>query len=381
MSGAWIAGTGLTAFGKHSGKGPLELMAEAAQTALDEAGLERGEVDGLITGYATTLPHLMLSTAFAELFGLRPAYAHAIQLGGATGAAMAMLADRLIRGGAARRILIVAGENRRTGHAPGGAQAALAQVGHPAAENPLGPTIPAYYALLAARYLALTGATEADLAALAVLMRRHASMTPGAHLPEPITEAEVLASPPIAPPLKLLDCCPVSDGAAALVLTADRPAAAAVRVIGAGQAHLHQHVTELSDLFATGASASAGRALAEAGVRAEEAAYLAIYDSFTVTLMMLLEELGLAPRGQAGRMAREGAFSAEGARPLNTHGGLLSYGHCGVAGAMAHLVEASRQMTGRAGARQVRGEPALGLLHGDGGVLSSHVTLVLERGA
>ena len=106
--------------------------------------------------------------------------------------------------------------------------------------------------------------------------------------------------------------------------------------------------------------------------------YAAIYDSFTITLSMLLEEIGLAPRGRAGALARDGHFDRDGAVPLNMHGGLLSYGHCGVAGAMAHLAEAHLQMTGRAGARQV---PRAGvtLLHGDGGVLSSHVSLVVEQ--
>jgi len=104
---------------------------------------------------------------------------------------------------------------------------------------------------------------------------------------------------------------------------------------------------------------------------------VAIYDSFTITLTILLEEIGLAPRGQAGRMAREGHFNRDGVLPLNTHGGLLSYGHCGCGGAMAHLVETHHQMTGRAGDRQVR-DASLALLHGDGGVLSSHVSLVVE---
>ena len=105
--------------------------------------------------------------------------------------------------------------------------------------------------------------------------------------------------------------------------------------------------------------------------------YAAIYDSFTITLAILLEEIGLAPRGRAGRLAREGHFGRDGKLPLNTHGGLLSYGHCGCGGAMAHLVETHLQMTGRAGERQVR-DAGLALLHGDGGVLSSHVSLVLE---
>jgi len=108
--------------------------------------------------------------------------------------------------------------------------------------------------------------------------------------------------------------------------------------------------------------------------------YAAIYDSFTITLTILLEEIGLAPRGGAGRRAREGYFDHDGTLPLNTHGGLLSYGHCGVGGAMAHLVETHRQLTRRAENRQAK-NASLALLHGDGGVLSSHVSLVLESAA
>jgi acetyl-CoA acetyltransferase len=202
--------------------------------------------------------------------------------------------------------------------------------------------------------------------------------TPGAQFCEPITVEDVMASRPIATPLKLLDCCPVSDGGAAIVVSAERPEGAAVKIIGAGQAHLHQHVSELRDVAATGAAISATRALDAAGVPLDRIGYAAIYDSFTITLTMLLEEIGVAPRGQAAVMARAGEFEPGGRLPLNTHGGLLSYGHCGVAGAMAHLVEAHRQMSRRAGSRGIT-PPDLALVHGDGGVLSSHVSLVLER--
>ena len=106
--------------------------------------------------------------------------------------------------------------------------------------------------------------------------------------------------------------------------------------------------------------------------------YAAVYDSFTITLAMLLEDLGLAGRGEAAARVRSGYFSRDGAMPLNTHGGLLSYGHCGVGGAMAHVVETQLQMTGRAENRQVR-DASIALLHGDGGVLSSHVSMFLER--
>jgi acetyl-CoA acetyltransferase len=128
----------------------------------------------------------------------------------------------------------------------------------------------------------------------------------------------------------------------------------------------------------SGAEIASRRARDAAGVSNADLRYAAVYDSFTITLLMLLEDLGLAARGEAAARARAGDFSLDGALPLNTHGGLLSYGHCGVGGAMAHLVETHLQMTGRAGDRQVR-DASLALLHGDGGVLSSHVSMILER--
>jgi acetyl-CoA acetyltransferase len=150
-----------------------------------------------------------------------------------------------------------------------------------------------------------------------------------------------------------------------------------VRIRGTAQAHTHQHISAAPSLTQFGAAASSQQALAAAGARLSDLRYLAIYDSFTITLTILLEEIGLAPRGQAGELARAGYFDRAGKLPLNTHGGLLSYGHCGVGGAMAHLVETHLQMTGRAGERQVQ-DASLALLHGDGGVLSSHVSLLLE---
>jgi acetyl-CoA acetyltransferase len=208
-------------------------------------------------------------------------------------------------------------------------------------------------------------------------MRANAARTPGAQLTTPISVEDVLASKPIAAPLKLMDCCPVSDGGAAFVVEREDNGRAGVRVIGTAQAHLHQHVTAAASLTEFGAGDCTRRALEQAGVTLSEVRYAGIYDSFTITLTILLEEIGLAPRGAAGRLAREGYFAPDGPMPLNTHGGLLSYGHCGVGGAMAHLVETVRQMRGEAGDRQIR-PPPLALLHGDGGVLSSHVSLVLE---
>lgn len=375
---AYLSGIAVTAFGKHPGRGPVALMEEAALAALADAGLPREAVDGLIAGYATTYPHLMMGTVMAERLSLRPRHAHQAQVGGATGAAAIILARHLIAAGACRHVLVVGGENRLTGQSRDDAVKTLAGVGHPVHEVPLGASIPAYYALVAARYLHETGASEADLAELAVLMRRHAAAHPGAQLTKPLTVAEVLASKPIATPLKFLDCCPISDGAAAVIVSAEPTGAAAIRLAGWGEAHTHQHVSEMPDDLGLGAKIAAARAFATAGRQAEDMRLLGLYDSFTPTLAIFLEVLGFAKPGQAGAAAREGRFSRDGALPLNLHGGLMSHGHPGVAGFLAHVVEVVRQMRGTAGLRQVRDAP-LAYCHADGGVFSSHAAFVLER--
>jgi len=375
---SWIAGVGLTRFGRIDGQETLGLMSSAATAALADAGLERRDIDGLLCGYSTTLPHLMLATVFAEHFGLSPSYAHAMHLGGATGFAMAMLAHTLVQAGVVRNVLVVAGENRLSGQTRDAAIQTLAQVGHPDYEVPLGPTIPAYYGLVASRYMHEYGVTEEDLAEFAVLMRKHALAHPGAQFHDPITVTDVMESKPVALPLKLLDCCPISDGGAAFVVSRERTGATGIRVRGCAQAHTHQHVTAAPALSELGAEIAIAKAKAAAGVAISDVRYAAVYDSFTITLAMLLEDLGLAKRGEAAARVSAGHFSGNGEMPLNTHGGLLSYGHCGVGGAMAHLVETHLQMTGRAGNRQVR-DASMALLHGDGGVLSSHVSMFLER--
>lgn len=374
----YLVGSGLTRYGRHEGLDSLALMARAGTLALADAGLARQDIDGLLCGYSTTLPHLMMATLFAEHFGLQPRYAQSMQMGGATGLGLVMLAHQLVRSGAARRIMVVAGENRMTGQSRDSAVQVLAQVGHPRYEVPLGASIPAYYGLVASRYMHAFGNTERDFAALAVLMRRHASCHEGAQFRTPITEEEVLASRPIATPLKLLDCCATADGACAVIISAEPTGSHAVRISGAAQHHNAQHVSAVPDLTAFGAGGCAARALQAAGRGLADVEYAGIYDSFTITLTMLLEEIGLAPRGGAGQCAREGRFGRDGPVPLNLHGGLLSYGHCGVAGAMAHLAEAHLQMTGRAGERQAR-RAGVALLHADGGVLSSHVSVVMEN--
>lgn len=375
---SYMRGVGTTPFGKHEGKGALDLMADAAKQAIASAGLKRGDIDGVLCGYATTLPHLMLSTLFCERFAIRPNYSHSMQVGGATGAAMAMLARELVRSGRCRNVLVVAGENRLTGQSRDSSIQTLAQVGDADYEVPNGGSVPAYYGLMASRYMHEAGVSHEDLAEFAVLMRNNAMRHPDAQLKTPITIADVLASKPIADPLKLLDCCLISDGAVALVISADAPTGTKVRMSGAGQAHFHQHLSAMRSVMDCGAGHAARQAFSEAGLSTNDIDYLAVYDSFTITLIMLLEEIGFVARGKAADRVRNGDFLPTGKLPLNTHGGLLSCGHSGVAGGMAHIAEAYRQMMGQCGDRQVK-QPKHAFMHGDGGVMSSHVSLILSR--
>ena len=305
---SYITGVGLTSYGKHEGSSSLDLMSKAAELAIADAGLKRSDIDGILCGYSTVSPHIMLATVFAEHFGIRPSYAHAVQVGGATGLAMTMLAHHLVDAGVAKHVLVVGGENRLTGQSRDASIQALAQVGHPDYEVPLGPTIPAYYGLVASRYMHEYGVTEEDLAEFAVLMRTHALSHPGAQFHDPITVADVMASKPVAMPLKLLDCCPVSDGGAAFVVSRERTAGTGVRVRGCAQAHTHQHVTAAPALSELGAEIAIAKAKAASGVAISDVRYAAVYDSFTITLAMLLEDLGLAKRGEAAARVRAGHF-------------------------------------------------------------------------
>jgi len=375
--GPWLSGVGLTPFGRQAGPTALDWQARAALAALDDAQILATDVDAVICGYATTQGHLMPADLLTEQIGARPHAAFGLSSGGATGLAMVAAAARLIRAGDAKTVLVAAGEDRASGQSGDVSTRTLAQVGHRRYEVPLGATVPAYYALLASHHLAQHSLTPADLAPLAVQMRAHAGPTEGAHLRTPVTVADVEQSRMIAEPLRLLDCCPVSDGGAAFLVSAEPRGGRAVRITGIGEGHRHQHICE-ADFTDLGARRAARTALRQAGRDLDDVDIAGIYDSFTITLAMLLEEIGFSTPGTSGADAARGSFDRTGRLPLNTHGGLLSYGHCGVGGGMAHLAEVVTQLRGAAGARQVARPPRTALAHADGGVMSAHVSIVVE---
>lgn len=375
---AFIAGVGLTPFGRQPGTDALGWQTQSARQALADAGRTTRDVDALLVGYATTMHHLMPANLLAEYMGIQPQISLGVNVGGATGLAMLAQAVHLIDSGAASTVLIAAGEDRASGQTSDSAIKTLAQVGHAKYEVPLGANIPSYYALAASEYLEKYGLEPRDIAPLAVQMRNNALKHVGAQFSKPITVVDVVGSPVVANPLRLLDCCPLSDGGAAVVVTRVRTSDRDIEISGLGKANLHQHISE-ADFDNFGARISSAEALNQAGITIDDVGVFGVYDSFTVTLAILLEEIGVAAPGEAGAMAANGDFAFDGRYPLNLHGGLLSYGHPGVAGGMAHLIEVTTQMRREAGERQTPGTPEWGFVHADGGVLSAHVSVVLRQ--
>lgn len=379
---ACITGVHDTAVGELPGSSCMGLHVEAAQGALADAGLAPSDIDGVLCAYSLAEPHPMLASAFCEYFGIHPGFCSATIAGGASACIMIMQAAALVASGQCRHVLAVTGDNRLTGMSRDGAVAALSEFGHAQFERPYGISIPAAYALVARRYMYEYGTTLEHLAAISVAHRTHAARHPNAHKREPLTISDVMTSREICSPLRLLDCCLISDGAAAVVVSAPDAvrdtAKPAVALLGAGQGHTHEHIVTAPSLTDFGCKQSSRRAFEQAGVGPSDIDVAEIYDSFTITLLVELESIGFFGRGEAGPAALAGALGLGGTLPCNTHGGLLSYGHSGAAGGMFHAVEAVRQLRGEAGPRQVQ-DAELAFVHGDGGILSAHCSLVLGK--
>jgi acetyl-CoA acetyltransferase len=381
MKKAVITGSYSTKVGELEGATCMSLHTEAGLGALNDAGLAVSDIDGLLCAYSFTEPHLMLASVFAEYVGMQPAYASAVSMGGVTACMLVMQAAALVEAGYCRHVLVVTGDNRLSGMR-GNAVQALAEVGNQQYEQPYGMTIPAAYALVAQRYMSEFGVTSEQLAAIAVTMREHAALNPKAHMKAPITVDDVMSSRFIATPLHLLDCCLISDGGAAVVVSAADAAADLkqhrIDVLGSGQGHTHEYIVAAPSLTDYGCKNSAADALGRAGLKQSDIDVVEIYDSFTITLLAELESMGFFERGEAGAAAAAGDLKIGGKLPCNTHGGLLSYGHSGAAGGMFHVVEAVEQLRGSATGRQVDGAE-LAFVHGDGGILSAHCSVVLGR--
>lgn len=378
-----IVGVGESDIGKVPDMSGLGLNAQAARRALDDAGLKVSAIDGVLTAYSFTEPYFMLGTVLCEYLGLRPRYNASLVVGGATPAVMLRHAAEAIVAGNAQTVLVCAGENRATGQSRDQAVAALMAVGHPYFERPYGPSIPGFYAMISRRHMMEFGTTEEQMAAVAVTARHHASLHPNAHMRKPITVADVMASKPIADPLKMLDCCLLSDAGGAFIVTSAERArdlkGQPAYLAGIGEYHTHEHIMCAPSLTEFGALESGQAAYRMAGLGPQDVDVAQLYDCFTVVPMIELEELGLCERGESGSYYEKGQARVGGGRvPINTHGGMLSHAHAGAAGGLFGIVEAVRQLRGGLGPRQVEGAE-VALVHNEGGILSSHCTLVLTK--
>ena len=279
-------------------------------------------------------------------------------------------------------ILVCAGENRATGQSRDSAVAALTIVGHPYFENPYGPLIPGFYAMIAKRYMHEFGTTREQMAAVAVNGRNHALRHPNAHMTKPITIDDVLNSKPIAEPLNILDCCLISDAAGAFVVTrADRAADLAnppAWLYGIGEFHTHEHLVTAPSLTTFGSKQSGEAAYAMAGLGPSDIDFAQLYDCFTIVPIIEMEELGLAGRGEGGERFLKGETTIEGSLPINTDGGLLSHAQAGAGGGIFGIIESTRQLRGDQGNRQIKTHD-VALVHNEGGILSSNCTMILGR--
>jgi acetyl-CoA acetyltransferase len=238
------------------------------------------------------------------------------------------------------------------------------------------------YALAAARHMHQYGTTRADLGAVAVAARGWAKLNPEAFRRDPLSAEEHLAARLVASPLGVLDCCLVTDGAAAVVLVrADRARDCAqppAYLLGGAAEVTHKEIAAMPDLTVTGAARSGARAYTQARLGPGDVDVVQLYDAFTMNTILFLEDLGFCPKGEGGRFVEAGHIAPGGGLPVNTNGGGLSCCHPGMYGLMA-IVEAARQIRGDA-ANQIPGANTA-LAHGNGGTLSAQATIILGSSA
>jgi acetyl-CoA C-acetyltransferase len=370
---------------KAAEKSVAQLHAEVANGALADAGLDKSDVDGYFcAGDAPGLGGLSM----IDYLGLRVRHVDSTETGGSSYLVHVGHAAEAIAAGRCNVALItLAGRPRSEGSSGTQPRGYGASAPDAAFEHPYGPATVNMYGMCAMRHMYEYRTTSEQLAWIKVAASHHAQHNPHAMLRQVVTVADVLDSPVIADPLHRLDCCVVSDGGGALVVTRpeiardlDRPI---VRVIGAGEAVKGQSGGRI-DLTHSAAAWSAADAFAEAGVTPADIRYASLYDSFTITVLIQLEDLGFCAKGDGGRFVADGNLIAGvGRLPVNTDGGGLSNNHPANRGGMTKVIEAVRQLRGEAHPSVQVKDCALALANGIGGQLGSRhgaATLIMERG-
>ncbi len=373
---AAIVGIGNTKRWNAPGRSPFDQLQEAAILALEDCGLTLKDVDGLFCAISSSgLPVLNV----AERLGISVRHADGTMVGGASFLFHLQNAVSALENGLCDVALICYGSNQLS------AGGRLVSMPDPQPyETPYRPRYPiSSYALAAARHMHRFGTTRENLADVALAARAWANLNPDAFARGPLTRSEVLSSRMVSDPITRADCCLVTDGGAALVVTrADRARDLAKQptyILGTGIAVSHRQIAAMPDLTTTAAVESGRRAYAMAGLGPAEIDHVMVYDAFTITTLLFLEDLGFCPKGEGGAFISSGAIAPGGTLPVNTNGGGLSCNHPGMYGLFT-LIEAVEQLRGACGARQVPGVE-VALAHANGGVLSSQATAILGSSA
>jgi len=366
-----IAGVAHAGVGASPGWSSLELLAKASKKALEDAGLELSDVDGLC---AATFYHFFPTLSVGEYLGIQPRWSNSDTVGGSSFLNHIAQAALAINAGLCEVVLIAYGSNARSSRNLNGL------IETPELEKPYDPMVPVSgYALAASRYFHEYGASRKDLARVAQSARQWAALNPDAELRDPISLDEILAAPLIASPFSKHDCCLVSDGGAALILTSAKRAKdlkkPPIYVLGNASAHWHREIAQMPDLTVTAASVTGPQAMAAAGISHQDIDVVQLYDAFTLNPLLFLEDLGFCNKGEGAAFIADGHIQPGGALPVNTNGGGLAFAHPGAYGLFA-LIEAAIQLRGDAGQRQVSNAQTA-LVHGNGGTLSHQATTIL----
>lgn len=372
---AVIAGVGHTTYGKHLGRDRIDLIVEAVRNAITDAGIEKAMIDGVLVKMANSAPSILYGQKVADALGIQPKVGGALDQGGAANIALISYAAMAIEAGLMEMAIVCYGDTPRTGsravyHRPRGDDAAYGWY-----------STAAGYAMIHQAYKQLHKTPDEHFGAIAVQCRSNALDNPNAHLKAPLTMDEYLAGKYLIEPMRRDDCCLVSDGGAAVIVTSAARARAlkidkAVPILGFGQGQESWDVHLRPDLTRTMAETSAQTAYRMAGLGPGDIDVAQLYDCFTITALQTLEDYGLSPRGQAGSFALNEGISLDGKLPLNTSGGLLS--ESGTPG-LQLVIEGVRQMRGDA--RLQVGNAETCVVSNQGGSMHTHATLILGAAA
>jgi acetyl-CoA acetyltransferase len=373
-----ILGTGLAGMGHAGGATEQEIIAQASCQAIARSGLRKADIDGIITASLTSPWWVM---RMAEYLGIRPRFSDSTMFGGSAFIAALKIAQLAIDAGECENVLICYGATPRSAPSSSKINQMRAELDPQPYEHPYKAFNPvSSYALAAARHMYEYGTTRQQLAEVAVAARQWARLNPDAFSKKPLSVDDVLNAKMISDPFTTLDCCLVTDGAGAIVVTSAQRAKALhaqpIYVLGSGFAHWHRQISCMEDLTVTPAVESGRKAFAQAGLRPADIDVVQLYDAFTINPILFLEDLGFCKKGEGGAFVSGGRIAPGGAFPMNTNGGGLSCVHPGMY-SLFLIIEAVTQLRGEGMARQVNGAQTA-LVHGNGGVLSSEATAILS---